>query len=128
LLLFPSIMKKLGLQVIFLAVGFLFCIAVPALAQDAGMSDVEVINGADNSDVAFTPGDELRFVPHANPAAVAKKDSIVLQIHDFPMQRAAQKPVEKANEKQPAKKDESILTFNFLYYIIQKYKLQDIID
>ena len=100
---------------------------MPALAQDAGMSDVEVINGTDNSDVAFTPGDELRFVPRAN-AAVAKKDSIVLQIHDFPMQRAAQKPVDKSNDKQPAKKDDSILTFNFLYYIIQKYKLQDIID
>jgi hypothetical protein len=120
-------MKRFGPHIIFLAFGFLFCTALPALAQDAGMSDVEVIDGRESSEAAFTPGDELRFVPRAN-GTVDKKDSIVLQIHDFPMQRASQKPVEKANEKQPSKKDDSILTFNFLYYIIQKYKLQDIID
>ena len=45
------------------------------------------------------------------------------------MQRAAQKPADKAADKQNSKsKDDSILTFNFLYYIIQKYKLQDVID
>ena len=120
-------MKRFGPQIIFLTLGFLFCTAVTALAQDAGMSDVEVIDEHESADMAFTPGDELRFVPRAN-GAIEKKDSIMLQLHDFPMQRAAQKPVEKANEKQPAKKDDSILTFNFLYYIIQKYKLQDIID
>jgi hypothetical protein len=37
-------------------------------------------------------------------------------------------PTAKPAEKQPAKEDDSILTFNFLYYIIQKYKLQDIVD
>jgi len=30
--------------------------------------------------------------------------------------------------KQNKDEDESILSFNFLYYIIQKYKLQDIVD
>ncbi len=28
----------------------------------------------------------------------------------------------------PSSDDDSILSFNFLYYIIQKYKLQDIVD
>jgi hypothetical protein len=33
-----------------------------------------------------------------------------------------------AVEKQSKEEDESILSFNFLYYIIEKYKLQDIIE
>jgi len=31
-------------------------------------------------------------------------------------------------EVKPSSGDDSILSFNFLYYIIQKYKLQDIVD
>jgi hypothetical protein len=34
----------------------------------------------------------------------------------------------KTPGKQPAHEDDSILSFNFLYYIFQKYKLQDIVD
>jgi hypothetical protein len=44
----------------------------------------------------------------ANKAAVAKPD-----------------PEEEAKEEA---EDDSILSFNFLYYIFQKYKLQDIVD
>lgn len=73
--------------------------------------------------VPLVTGEDVRNVPRAT-GIYAPADSISLQLNDFPMQRAAQKP----GEKQPAKKDDSILTFNFLYYIIQKYKLQDIID
>jgi hypothetical protein len=40
--------------------------------------------------------------------------------------RTSPKPSEK--HQQPKQDDDSILSFNFLYYIIQKYKLQDIID
>ena len=38
-----------------------------------------------------------------------------------------QKPVEKNNEEEE-KEDDSILSFNFLYYIFQKFKLSDIVD
>jgi hypothetical protein len=34
----------------------------------------------------------------------------------------------KAPVKRPAEEDDSILSFNFLYYIFQKYKMQDIVD
>ena len=34
----------------------------------------------------------------------------------------------KAPAKQPSQEDDSILSFNFLYYIFQKYKLQDMVD
>ncbi len=123
-------MKSWGRQIFFLATLVILTASGTALAQDAGMSDVEITtdrNADESNKVSFTPGEDLRYVPRASSAGYAK-DSVALQIHDFPMQRAAQKPIERSNEKQPAKKDDSILTFNFLYYMIQKYKLQDIID
>ena len=112
-------------QIIFLSLFVVLAASANAVAQDAGMSDVE-ISEANREKASFTPGEDLRYVPRAT-GINAPSDSITLQIQDFPMQRAAQKPAEKSADKN-AKKDDSILTFNFLYYIIQKYKLQDIID
>jgi hypothetical protein len=106
--------------------------AANVLAQDAGMSDTEIVNERDVADpekLVFTPGEmEVRYIPRAS-GVYAPSDSLALHALDFPMQQAAQRPTEK-NEKQGSSKtkDDSILTFNFLYYIIQKYKLQDIID
>lgn len=102
-----------------------------AFAQDAGMSDTEIVSerGAPDAErLVMAPGEmEMRYIPRAS-GVYAPSDSIALQALDFPMQQAAQRPADK-NEKQAAKsKDDSILTFNFLYYIVQKYKLQDIID
>jgi hypothetical protein len=34
----------------------------------------------------------------------------------------------KAPVKRPSQEDDSILSFNFLYYIFQKYKMQDVVD
>ena len=95
------------------------------------MSDVLIIDDREHSEAekpVYAPGDlEARYIPRAS-GVYAPSDSLVLQLHNFPMQQATQKPADK-NEKQASKpKDDSILTFNFLYYIIQKYKLQDIID
>ena len=114
-------MKRWSQQIFFLTTFVLMSASMSVSAQDAGMSDVEILQGraAESDKVVFTPGEDIQYVPHA-PNKVLAKDSIALQMHDFPMQRAAEKPAPK--------KDESILTFNFLYYIIQKYKLQDIID
>lgn len=124
-------MKSWSQQIFFLTALLLSLASMPAVAQDAGMSDVEIIDDATAGDerVVFTPGEDLRYVPAAGTGMLMARDSIALQIHDFPMQRAAQKPADKAADKQNSKsKDDSILTFNFLYYIIQKYKLQDVID
>ena len=125
-------MKRWFTHITFLLLLLTFSASLPVLAQDAGMSDVELVDEAEtlgSEKVPFIPGEDLRYIPKAHDASDAK-DSIDLQIHDFPMQQAAMKSPEKPNEKQPAAKpkDDSILTFNFLYYIIQKYKLQDIID
>ena len=94
------------------------------------MSDVDLVDerspvGSERT--LFSP-ESPKYVPKASNMETGK-DSVALNIQDFPMQQAVLKANEKATEKQAAKsKDDSILTYNFLYYIIQKYKLQDIID
>ena len=35
---------------------------------------------------------------------------------------------QRSSEKPQGKKDDDVLSFNFLYYIIQKYKMSDIVD
>lgn len=94
------------------------------------MSDIEIstTHESANEHAVYVPGEEMKYIPRATGVA-APSDSLMLQLQDFPMQRAAQRPSDRNADKQSAKqKDDSILTFNFLYYIIQKYKLQDIID
>lgn len=104
--------------------------AVNVFAQDAGMSDTEMVTeAAEGEKLILVPGEmDARYIPRAS-GVYAPSDSIALHAADFPMRQAVQKPAERSGEKQNAKpKDDSILTYNFLYYIIQKYKLQDIID
>src|SRR5690606_7651870 len=121
-------MKGLLPHMLFCAVLLTVC-ATAAQAQDAGMSDVEIVDDANTgSKIIYAPGEDLRYVPQGS-AVVKPSDSVYLQIQDFPMQRATTRPPEDPSSKESEKsKDESILTFNFLYYILQKYKLQDIID
>jgi hypothetical protein len=119
---------------------FIFTLVVISLAginsygQEAGMSDLDLVE--ERSPVGserhlFSP-ENPRYVPKVTNNAHAG-DSVALQIQDFPMQQAVMRANERSNEKPAEKpgakpKDDSILTYNFLYYIIQKYKLQDIID
>lgn len=118
-------------HIILSAILLILCASHTAQAQDAGMSDVEIIDepGVDGGNkVTYAPGEDLRYVPEADRVAKTS-DSVLLQIQDFPMQQATMRPPESPSQKEAEKpKDDSILTFNFLYYIIQKYKLQDIID
>ncbi len=77
--------------------------------------------------------DKMMFSPGELDPSVRKtqltnyKDSVVIK-------RAASSPKthqpepSKTPGKQPSQEDDSILSFNFLYYIFQKYKLQDTVD
>jgi hypothetical protein len=57
----------------------------------------------------------------------APKDSAAVSTR--PVQRNVKPASEPPkNTSKPKGEDDSILSFNFLYYIIQKYKLQDIVD
>lgn len=125
---FEVIMKPWPLYIL-LAFMMTIASAPGAAAQDAGMSELEVIDEPAHDKAAFVPGEEVRYIPQSAGRTQAR-DSLMLHMHDFPMQQATMKPAERSSDKQAAgkPKDDSILTFNFLYYIIQKYKLQDIID
>jgi hypothetical protein len=96
------------------------------VAQNAGMSDTEVTRGSESVDgdkMVFSPGEsEVRYIPKASGVATVK-DSVAVFTPVVPKSGQS-----KAVQKEEKPKDESVLTFNFLYYIIQKYKLQDIID
>lgn len=124
-------MKSRISHVIFFLTLIFLAGAKMSYAQDAGTSDADMVGERETvgtEKIMFSAG-EPRYIPKTSAADV-NKDSIALNIQDFPMQQAVLKAAtpEKSDDKQQQKKDDSILTFNFLYYIIQKYKLQDIID
>ncbi|HYC84564.1 MAG TPA: hypothetical protein VEB86_05045 [Chryseosolibacter sp.] len=111
-------------------------------AQDSGIMEVEYSDSEkdklERDKIILSPGEaDSRYVtkylttpkdtiatnretsspktnPTVLPAQQKKSDKVV----------PTSKPAEKASQKQ----DDSILSFNFLYYIIEKYKLQDIVD
>lgn len=105
----------------------LLMIAGKTFAQDA--TQELALPEADREKMVLSPGEgESRY-----RSSQSAKDSITVT------RPAASNPVivrpkienaSKSPEKGAAKEDsqESILSFNFLYYIIQKYKLQDIVD
>ena len=56
------------------------------------------------------------------------EEGIRIRIREFAYYTTDSLQAAFSERKEEKPKDESVLTFNFLYYIIQKYKLQDIID
>ena len=100
-----------------------FAMTENTFAQDAGMSDVEINeerNRTENEKIIFSAGDsEVRYIPKTT--SILLKDSVAAGNQGEFLSG-------KPEKKQPKQEDDSILSFNFLYYIIQKYKLQDIID
>lgn len=125
-------MKIRFYQILLLALPAFFTVGENLFAQDAGMVDVELVDEWDNLEsekMLYSPGEAAvhYYTPKAyNPPF---KDSVANQLIETSAPKPRIEPPVKPMEKQPAKpEDDSILSFNFLYYIIQKYKLQDIID
>lgn len=73
-------------------------------------------------DFPTAPGDNT-YKPVPRPV---EGDSLLGKSNLKPV-RTPMIPV-KSQQKPKSGGDDSILSFNFLYYIIQKYKLQDIVD
>lgn len=136
----------------FLIVACLLMSGLPAaIAQDAAVQDFELTESErdryERDKVIFSPGgeNESRFMsPRAIPGGNSKSptDSTgatktqpqtqTQTPHNAPAggkikheQQTVKPPVKPAPPKED---DDAILSFNFLYYIIQKYKLQEIID
>ena len=91
-------------------------------AQDGGSPSFEAYEKDPAEQAFFTRGDSSDF------AAFGKKDSSTLR---KPLKRNVYKPapvVPKEKDQPSDADDNSVLSFNFLYYLIQKYKMQDIVD
>jgi hypothetical protein len=121
-------MKKWIYRVLVLSILTVLFVTGKASAQDAGMSETEVTGArettSDADKAVFSPGEsEVRYVPKASGVAFVRDSASATAVNP-----AILKAAPKATEKEDKPKDDSVLTFNFLYYIIQKYKLQDIID
>ena len=92
-------------------------------AQDSNYPTIEEIR----EDAAFSTWGETD--PKTNPVKVAK-DSAVTKAAAQRQIKVTETKTAKAEESVSKEKeeDDSVLSFNFLYYIFQKYKLQDIVD
>lgn len=123
----------------------LSCIAMmvfaqPAAAQESSLPENEYIDVErdryERERIISSPGEgsDFRYYPRTSTTTpTVTKDSVESKpATPAPVvtnQKAKIAPPVKPQEKVPAKpEDDSILSYNFLYYIIQKYKLQDIVD
>lgn len=93
-----------------------------AMGQEMGSPSFENYNSDSNREYSATELDPSE--PVKQNAQPSTKDSATFQ-------RNVYKPapvVPKDERKSERQDDDSILSFNFLYYLIQKYKMQDIVD
>lgn len=120
----------------------LTCIAFTAaihstFAQDSSVTDFEAVDSErdriENDRIINSPGEgDTRYVPR-NPTSgqnTTSRDSVIARpgLPATSLKPKTEQPAKSEKPNQPKQDDDSILSFNFLYYIIQKYKLQDIID
>ena len=112
-------------------------------AQDATAQEFEITETEreryERDKIIFSPGGEgeTRYVgPRTQPTGSSSGDPKDSASSSAPAKPAPVMPStrKEAPGKNPTKQlppkldDDAILTFNFLYYIIQKYKLQEIIQ
>jgi hypothetical protein len=99
--------------------------APSAHAQDKGLSPQETLepNHADSNS-----NDEKMGLNDHESRARASRDSMMV-MHIKPALQATHVPKSKLPDPKPsAEEEEDALSFNFLYYIIQKFKFSDLID
>ena len=112
---------------------FLLCIISPCgimvvQAQDASFPSTEVDDlGVDKESekMMYSPGELDPAFRKAQ--TLSTKDSMALKPATKPA-RGQSPDASKTPVKRPSEADDSILSFNFLYYIFQRYKMQDIVD
>lgn len=96
-------------------------------AQDTSFpgTEVDALGVDKESDKMYNPGELDPAFQKAQTATM--KDSLGFK----PTTRASKVHTPdggKSPVKKPSQEDDSILSFNFLYYMFQKYKMQDIVD
>lgn len=141
----PNTLKAQDLHIVLMA--SLFCFAAgTAAAQEGGMPlEYESID-YDRDKMLYSPGGEGEYrsssksTPSSNPstkevpAAETVKRTEVKALTPStarpkfePAAKPGEKPVTPTSTAKETPED-NLGSFNFLYYVIQKYKLQDIVD
>lgn len=135
-------MKPRLSRIYVLSVFAVLAFAGSTLAQDSGVLDIEVSDERDRIDrekIIYSPGEaDAKYAlkpinPVRDSATATQPAAQSTKVAVQPKSKATAEKNPPAAQKQPSEKDresddDSILTFNFLYYIIEKYKLQDIVD
>jgi hypothetical protein len=138
----PGLTMRLNFYHILSAFAFFVCAfacPTPTYAQDGGFPINETYDAdPDYSDIPAPSGEgETRLsTPKIIPASTINRDSaatsrLPAQRHLKSADKASENTKSASKDKDNRKRqedDDSILSFNFLYYIFQKYKLQDIVD
>ena len=76
----------------------------------------------------YTPGElDPAFKKSQRGATPIIKDSIAVKA-PIRTNKVQTPDSSKVPVKRPSEEDDSILSFNFLYYIFQKYKMQEVVD
>ena len=103
----------------FILIAFFFAMCTVCNGQ------VEELMPADSSQVTDsnpTDPDEVRLI------LVSEKDSTYKVASTPTKTKSHTEPSRPEKVKEESEEDDSILSFNFIYYIIRKFKLSDIID
>jgi hypothetical protein len=123
-----------------LCLGLLLTLSTTDVFSQDGVVGVEINDDndrIDNERIMTSPGEsDTRFVSKSGSNTASKDSSSAVNstttqstIPQIKFKAEKPTPTPKATvEKQSKNQDDSILSFNFLYYIIEKYKLQDIVD
>lgn len=79
--------------------------------------------------ILSTPGESIDPIkPNSTPVTHVNKDSAVARSPVQPLAKAIPVNKPQTEETEESGDDDSVLSFNFLYYLIERYKLQDIVD
>ena len=119
-------MKRRFIHTLLLFISFTFISAGVNIlyAQDAGFPSDNTYQQTSEEKVVYSPGGEGDPIVTTHKATTTSRDSTAT-VRQQPRMNPAAEPTKVTRQ---APDDDSVLSFNFLYYIIRKYKLQDIID
>lgn len=106
----------------FLSFALIVLAVAPAVAQEGSP------NHEDPELIPLPPDQDLRedkpllFDPEGKPSNSVQRES------QTPVVKPKPKSGESNTPTKPGTKEEDALSFNFLYYIIQKFKISDIVE
>jgi hypothetical protein len=139
---------KIKLHLFFVTTALTVCTIGLSYGQDATVSEYDILDTEreriERDKILFSPGEgEIRYIPRTtDPKTTDPKNStsntqakdslshkIVVPVIPSTSKAKSETGLKAPAKQQPPKEDDdAILSFNFLYYIIQKYKLQDIVE